>query len=87
MNEILKALVMALLEFFAKLAAESRKAIEADRDSAVLRRAGSRIRQWMHKSRADSGVKSDQDRPTDPRQDLHPDQGGVGSDGQHRHNP
>lgn len=63
MNAILTTLVVALLEFFAKLAAGSRKAIEANRDPAVLRRAGSRIRQWMHKSRTDSGIKSDQDRP------------------------
>jgi len=86
-NALVKAIIIGVLESLVRVYQFTRSAISADRDPVLLRRVGNRIRNWVQQSRTDSGVKSDQDRPTDSRKDLHPDQGGVGSDGQHGHNP
>lgn len=63
---MLQSVIQAILSVFAgiaeRLLREGKKAKDADSDHRLLRRAGGRIRDWMHKGGSGSGKQSGQDR-------------------------
>ena len=56
---MLQSVIQAILSVFAgiaeRLVREGKTANDADRDDRLLRRAGSRIRSWMHSRRSGAG--------------------------------
>lgn len=73
MNALLKALILAILESLAGVYKYSRSAISADRDEPLLRRAGSRISQWLQQSRVHPRKQPDPNRPKLQDKGLPPD--------------
>ncbi len=63
---MLQSLIQAILSVLAstveRFAREGKKAKDADSDDRLLRRAGGRIRDWMHSRSSGSGKQSGEDR-------------------------
>lgn len=71
MNAILQVIASVLSSLLVWLHGWSRSGVDGDRDDGRIRRAGSRIRQWMQPRRADPGIKPEANRTIGGRQDLH----------------
>ena len=61
MYSLIRALLDSLLEWASTLAGKRGKATDAPTDHGFLRRAGDRIREWVHADGASQRSKSDQD--------------------------
>ena len=61
MYALLRAILDSVLAWVHRLASERGKAIDAPTDVGALRRAGDRVRKWMHASGARERKQPDQD--------------------------
>lgn len=61
MHDFLRALFMSLLQWATSVLPKRGEGVDAHVHPHVLRRAGSRIREWMHAHGSGERVKPDQD--------------------------
>lgn len=62
MNAFLAFISALIAEILAKFVKDRGKAVDGDADPSVLRRAGSRISDWVHKNRSGSRIEPDSSR-------------------------
>lgn len=62
MYDVVRAVIMSLLQWLQGVATGRGQGTDAPSDRGLLRRAGSRIHEWLHKDGAGERVKPDQDR-------------------------
>lgn len=65
--------LIAILSWVEERAKRGHIAIDADRDDGRIRRAGSRLREWMRSNRSSELRKPDADRPSDQGPNVHTD--------------
>jgi len=65
MRSIIEGIVGAIVRWLVSLVERGDRAVDSPGDRNALRRAGGRIRDWLHAHDLGSGVSSDQDRPKD----------------------
>ena len=87
MNAILQVIGSFLVALLERMHVWSRTGVDGDRDDNRLRRAGSRIRDWMQQSRADSRVKPNASGASNAGPDLHDGGREMDSVGQQGPNP
>lgn len=72
LRSIIEAFLSVLGGIVERLFRESRTASDADRDVHLLRRGGSRIAKWLHKSSVGAGKQPDSHRTQGPGNCVHP---------------
>jgi hypothetical protein len=65
MRSIVEGIVGALVRWLVSLVERGDRAVDSPRDHGALRRAGGRIRDWLHQNHLGPGGESDQNRPKD----------------------
>jgi len=73
LDKILYALALAILDHLARRMERGKVAVDADLDLDRLRRAGSRIDEWLRQDGARRGGQPDEDWPPSVHQGLHQD--------------
>lgn len=65
--------LVAVLLWIEERAKRGHVAVESDRDDGRIRRAGSRLREWVRSNRSGELRKPDASRPSDQGPDVHAD--------------
>jgi hypothetical protein len=63
LERIVAAIALGLLKWLEGRLEQQNRAVDAETDPALLRRAGDRVREWMRKDGPREREQSDQDRP------------------------
>lgn len=87
MNGLIAIISSVIVSLLGKLFHRSRTGIDSDVDVGRLRRAGSRISNWLRQSRVRNGVISDASGPKLEDEGVHPGKRRVGEVKQRDHGP